>query len=98
MFTDLFVVNRVLGYSEKEWTNTRTGERKTIKSFALLLQTSNNHVIAEAADDVAETLKSMDIKVGSRAVVCLSFNVSCSTKDNEDRFFQRVRIEKLFLV
>ena len=98
MFAETAIVNVVGGYSENDWTNPRTGERKQIKSFGLVLQVGNNQFAAEASDEMAEKLKAMNVMPDSRVLVALSFQVSRSEKDGKVMYFQRVRIEKLVVL
>lgn len=92
------LINVVGNYTENDWQNPRTGEKKTIKSLPLVLQSGNNTFMAEAQDDVAKTLKDMNLQAGQAVIVSLSFQAQRSEKDNNVRYFQRVRIEKLILV
>lgn len=98
MFAETAIVNVVGGYAENDWTNPRTGERKQIKSFGLVLQVGNNQFAAEASDEMAEKLKAMNVMPDSRVLVALSFQVSRSEKDGKVMYFQRVRIEKLVVL
>ena len=98
MFAEAAIVNVVGGYTENDWTNPRTGERKLIKSFGLVLQVGNNQFAAEASDETAEKLKAMDLKPDTRVLVALSFQVSRNERDGKVMYFQRVRVEKLVVL
>ena len=98
MFADKAIINVVGGYTENDWTNPRTGERKQIKSFGLVLQIGNNQFVAEASDEMAEKLRSMDLKPDSHVLVALSFQATRNEKEGSVRYFQRVRVEKLVVL
>lgn len=95
---DLMLISTVGGYSQNEWTNPRTGERKIIKSFGLVLQQGNNSYVAEANDEVAERLKNMNLQPDTRVIASLSFSAQRNEKDGAVRYFQRVRIENIVVV
>lgn len=92
------IIKQVGGYTENEWTNPRTGERKTIKSYGLVLENGNNSFVAEASDDVAVRLSSMAIKPDIPVLASLSFVASKSEKENSVRYYQRVRIDSIILL
>lgn len=92
------LINVVGNYIENEWQNPRTGERKTIKSFGLILQNGNDTFNAEAQDDVAVAMKDMNLKANMPVMVSLSFQAQRSEKDNIVRYYQRVRIEKIVVL
>ena len=98
MFVENAIINVVGGYSENDWTNPRTGERKQIKAFGLVLQVGNNQFVAEASDEMAEGMRSMDLKPNMKVLVSLSFQATRNEKDGSIRYFQRVRIEKLVVL
>lgn len=89
------LINVVGNYIENDWQNPRTGEKKLIKSFGLILQNGNNTFNAEAQDDVAVAMKAMNLKADMPVLVSLSFQAQRSEKDNVVRYYQRVRIEKI---
>lgn len=93
-----FIINAVGGYTENDWQNPRTGEKKLIKSFGLVLQSGNNSFVAEASDETAEKLKGMNLKPDSQVLASLSFVASRQEKDGNVRYYQRVRIEKLVVL
>lgn len=95
---DLMLITAVSGYSENMWTNPRTGEKKNIKSFGLVLQQGNNSFVAEANDEVAERLKGMNLQADQRVIASLSFSAQRKETDNSVRYFQRVRIENVVMV
>ena len=95
---DKMIIKAVGGYTENSWTNPRTGETKQIKSFGLVLQNVNNSFVAEASDEMAVKMKSMDIKPDTSALVSLSFVATSNEKDGAVRYFQRVRIEHIVLL
>lgn len=92
------IVNAVGGYTENDWTNPRTGERKTIKAFGLVLQNGNDVFAAEANDETADRLSKMNIKQDMHVLASLSFSASRNEKDGIIRYYQRVRIENLILL
>lgn len=98
MFVENAIINVVGGYTENDWTNPRTGERKQIKSFGLVLQVGNNQFVAEASDEMAEKMRSMELKPDTKVLVALSFQATRNEKDGGVRYFQRVRIEKLVVL
>lgn len=92
------IVNAVGNYVENDWQNPRTGEKKKIKSFGLVLQSGSDVFATEAQDEMAETLRDMNIKQDSHVLASLSFSASRTEKDGVVRYFQRVRIEKLVVL
>lgn len=92
------LINVVGNYIENDWQNPRTGEKKLIKSFGLILQNGNNTFSAEAQDDVAVAMKAMNLKADMPVLVSLSFQAQRSEKDNVVRYYQRVRIEKIVVL
>lgn len=92
------IINAVGGFIENDWQNPRTGEKKKIKSFALVLQSGSNIFAAEAQDEVAESLKTMPLKQDQHVLASLSFSASRNEKDGVVRYFQRVRIERLVIL
>lgn len=98
MFVEVAIVNVVGGYTENDWTNPRTGERKQIKSFGLVLQVGNNTFVAEASDEMAEKMRSMDLKPDTQVLVSLSFQATRAEKDGVVRYYQRVRLEKVVVL
>ena len=92
------IINAVGSYIENDWQNPRTGEKKKIKSFGLVLQNGSDVFSAEAQDEAAETLASMSLKQDQHVLVSLSFSASRSEKDGVVRYFQRVRIENLVIL
>lgn len=95
---DKMLIKEVLGYTQREWTNPRTGERKNIRTFSLVLTNGSDSVLAEGNDEVAERMSRMPIKTDALACVSLSFHANKTEKDGESRYFQRVRIESFVLV
>jgi hypothetical protein len=87
------IVKVVGNYSENEWTNPRTGEKKQIKSIQVVLKNGREGFVAEANDDLAKQIDGMKLKVDTPVLVNLSFDYQEVTKDNVVRYFQRVRIE-----
>ena len=86
------IVKVVGNYSETEWTNPRTGEKKPIKSIQVVLKNGREGFVAEANDDLAKQIDGMKLKVDTPVMVNLSFDYQDVTKDNVVRYFQRVRI------
>jgi hypothetical protein len=86
------IVKVVGNYSENEWTNPRTGEKKQIKSIQVVLKNGRESFVAEANDDLAKTIGDMNLKPDTPALVNLSFDAQESVKDNVVRYYQRVRI------
>lgn len=86
------LVKAVGNYSENEWQNPRTGEKKVIKSIQVVLKNGREGFVAEASDDLAKTIADMNLKVDTPVMVNLSFEYQESQKDNNVRYFQRVRI------
>ena len=86
------IVKVVGNYSENEWQNPRTGEKKVIKSIQVVLKNGREGFVAEASDDLAKSIADMKIKVDTPVMVNLSFDYQETTKDNVVRYFQRVRI------
>ena len=86
------IVKVVGNYSETEWTNPRTGEKKPIKSIQVVLKNGREGFVAEANDDLAKQIDGMKLKVDTPVMVNLSFDYQDVTKDNVTRYFQRVRI------
>jgi hypothetical protein len=89
------IVKVVGNYSENDWQNNRTGEKKLIKSIQVVLKNGREGVVAEASGELAEKIRDMKLKVDTPVMVNLSFDYQESTKDNVVRYFQRVRIEDL---
>lgn len=89
------LISVVGNYIENDWQNPRTGERKLLKSFSLVLQNGNDTFSAEALDDVAVAMKDMKLKPDMPVMVSLSFQAQRSEKENVVRYFQRIRIEKI---
>ena len=87
------IVKVVGNYSENDWQNNRTGEKKLIKSIQVVLKNGREGVVAEASGELAEKIRDMKLKVDTPVLVNLSFDYQESTKDNVVRYFQRVRIE-----
>jgi hypothetical protein len=87
------IVKVVGNYSENDWQNNRTGEKKLIKSIQVVLKNGREGVVAEASGELAEKIRDMKLKVDTPVMVNLSFDYQESTKDNAVRYFQRVRIE-----
>ena len=87
------IVKVVGNYSENDWQNNRTGEKKLIKSIQVVLKNGREGVVAEASGELAEKIRDMKLKVDTPVLVNLSFDYQESTKDNAVRYFQRVRIE-----
>lgn len=92
------IINAVGNYIENDWQNPRTGEKKKIKSFPLVLQNGSDVFAAEAQDEAAEVLKGMPLKQDQHVLVSLSFSASRTEKDGVVRYFQRVRIENLVIL
>lgn len=86
------IVKVVGNYSENEWQNPRTGEKKVIKSVQVVLKNGREGFVAEASDDLAKSIADMKLKVDTPVMVNLSFDYQETTKDNVVRYFQRVRI------
>jgi hypothetical protein len=86
------IVKVVGNYSENEWQNPRTGEKKVIKSIQVVLKNGREGFVAEASDDLAKSIADMKLKVDTPVMVNLSFDYQETTKDNVVRYFQRVRI------
>lgn len=86
------IVKAVGNYSESEWQNPRTGEKKVIKSIQVVLKNGREGFVAEANDDLAKAISDMKLKVDTPVMVNLSFDYQETTKDNVVRYFQRVRI------
>lgn len=86
------IVKVVGNYSENEWQNPRTGEKKLIKSIQVVLKNGREGFVAEANDDLAKSIADMKLKVDTPVMVNLSFEYQETTKDNVVRYFQRVRI------
>lgn len=86
------LVKVVGNYSETEWQNPRTGEKKQIKSIQVVLKNGREGFVAEASDDLAKSIADMKLKVDTPVMVNLSFDYQETTKDNVVRYFQRVRI------
>lgn len=86
------LVKAVGNYSETEWQNPRTGEKKTIKSIQVVLKNGREGFVAEASDDLAQKIAGMNLKVDTPVAVGLSFDYQETTKDNVVRYFQRVRV------
>lgn len=86
------LVKAVGNYSENEWHNPRTGEKKVIKSIQVVLKNGREGFVAEASDDLAQKISGMNLKVDTPVDVNLSFEYQESTKDNVVRYFQRVRV------
>ena len=87
------LVKAVGNYSETEWQNPRTGEKKVIKSIQVVLKFGREGFVAEANDDLAKKIAAMNLKVDTPVAVNLFFDYQEITKDNVVRYFQRVRIE-----
>ena len=86
------IVKVVGNYSENEWQNPRTGEKKVIKSIQVVLKNGREGFVAEASEDLAKSIADMKLKVDTPVMVNLSFDYQETTKDNVVRYFQRVRI------
>lgn len=86
------IVKVVGDYSENEWQNPRTGEKKVIKSIQVVLKNGREGVVAEANDDLAKNIAKMKLKVDTPVIVNLSFDYQETTKDDVTRYFQRVRV------
>ena len=87
---------KVVGnYTETDWQNPRTGEKKLIKSIQVVLKNGREGVVAEASGELAEKIRDMKLKVDTPVMVNLSFDYQESTKDNAVRYFQRVRVENI---
>ena len=85
---------KVVGnYTETDWQNPRTGEKKLIKSVSLVLQNGKESFSCEANDDLAQRVRDMNLKVDTPVLASLYFEAGSTTKDNVVRYFQRVRIE-----
>ena len=57
------IVKVVGNYSENEWQNPRTGEKKVIKSIQVVLKNGREGFVAEASDDLAKSIADMKLKV-----------------------------------
>ena len=86
------LVKSVGNYTETEWQNPRTGEKKQIKSIQVVLKNGREGFVAEANDDLAQKIAGMSLKVDTPVAVGLSFDYQETTKDNVVRYFQRVRV------
>ena len=86
------IVKVVGNYSENEWTNPRTGEKKLIRSVQVVLKNGREGFVAEANDELAKQIADMKLKVDTPVMVNLSFEYQDVTKDNVTRYFQRVRV------
>lgn len=86
------IVKVVGDYSETEWTNPRTGEKKLIQSVQVVLKNGREGFVAEANDDLAKAISDMKLKVDTPVLVNLSFDYADKTSDNVTRYFQRVRV------
>lgn len=89
------LVKAVGNYSENEWQNPRTGEKKVIKSIQVVMKNGREGFVAEANDDLAQKISDMKLKVDTPVMVNLSFDYQETTKDNAVRYFQRVRVVDL---
>ena len=87
------IVKVVGNYSENDWQNNRTGEKKLIKSIQVVLKNGREGYVAEASGELAEKIRDMKLKFDTPVLVNLSFDYQEVTKDNVVRYFQRVRIE-----
>lgn len=95
---DKMLVKEVLGYTQREWTNPRTGEKKNIRSFSLVLSNGSGSLLAEGNDELAERMTQMEIQPEAVCAVILSFHVNVMEREGEKRYFQRVRIEEFVLL
>lgn len=86
------LLKAVGNYSENEWQNPRTGEKKTIRSIQVVMKNGREGFVAEANDDLAQKIAGMNLKVDTPVSVNLSFEYQETTKDNVVRYFQRVRV------
>lgn len=86
------LVKAVGNYSENEWQNPRTGEKKMIRSIQVVMRNGREGFVAEANDDLAQKIAAMNLKVDTPCAVILSFDYQETTKDNVVRYYQRVRI------
>lgn len=86
------LVKSVGNYTETEWQNPRTGEKKQIKSIQVVLKNGREGFVAEANDDLAQKIAGMNLKVDTPVAVGLAFDYQETTKDNVVRYFQRVRV------
>ena len=86
------LVKSVGNYTETEWQNPRTGEKRQIKSIQVVLKNGREGFVAEANDDLAQKIAGMSLKVDTPVAVGLSFDYQETTKDNVVRYFQRVRV------
>ena len=89
------IVKVVGNYSENDWQNNRTGEKKLIKSIQVVLKNGREGYVAEASGELAEKIRDMKLKVDTPVLVNLSFDYQEVTKDNVVRYFQRVRVENI---
>ena len=89
------IVKVVGNYSENDWQNNRTGEKKLIKSIQVVLKNGREGYVAEASGELAEKIRDMKLKVDTPVMVNLSLDYQESTKDNAVRYFQRVRVENI---
>ena len=89
------IVKVVGNYSENDWQNNRTGEKKLIKSVSLVLQNGKESFSCEANDDLAQRVRDMNLKVDTPVLASLYFEAGSATKDNVVRYFQRVRVENI---
>lgn len=95
---DKMLIKEVLGFEQRDWTNPRTGEKKVIKTFTLVLTNGSDSVLAEGNDEVADRMSRMPIKPETMACVSLSFHANKMERDGASRWFQRVRIENIVLI
>lgn len=86
------IVKVVGNYSENEWQNPRTGEKKMIRSIQVVLKNGREGYVAEASDDLAKAIRDMNVNVDTPVLVNLSCDYQEVVKDNVVRYFQRVRI------
>lgn len=87
-----FIIVDVGNYTETDWQNPRTGERKVIKSFPLVLGDGNETIYAEASDQLAEEMSKAGLLKGQVVSVSLSFSANKVEKDGVARYYQQVRI------
>ena len=86
------LVKVVGSYTENDWQNPRTGEKVKIKSITLVLQQGKESFVAEASDATAERVRDLNLRTDMPVLASLYFDAQQTTKDNQVRYFQRVRI------
>lgn len=91
-------IQKVFQLASRQYTD-RQGQTQVFKSKGFILRTGDGNIYAEAVQEQAEQLNSLDIKEGDCAFVQLSSVArSYKTSNNEERWSNEFTIRQMEMI